>query len=273
MSGIELPVVGVVRSDFDEKALAPRQGVLGGDARIELSGFASIEDALADLDGFERVWIVFVFDRALGSYRPKVQPPRSDARRGVLATRSPHRPCPIGISAVRLVSVEGPVLRVAECDLLDGTPVLDVKPYIPYADAFPRARAGWLDALGEGARDEDRPADPVASWSVAWSPEARGRLEWLEARGELALRGRAEAALALGPRPHAYRRIKRAGDALVLAVKDWRLAFAARAGERTLEVVALYTGYRPAQLFGPAPEAPELHRRFAEAFGAAPPGF
>ena len=273
MSAIELPIIGVVRSAADEKALAPRQGVLAGEARVELSGFASIEDALADLDGFERIWLVFVFDRAQGSYRPKVQPPRSDVRRGVLATRSPHRPSPVGLSAVRLVSIEGATLHVDECDLLDGTPVLDVKPYIPYADAFPRARAGWLDALGEGARDEDRPADPVAAWSVSWSDDARARLAWVEAAGEVALRGRAEAALALGPRPHAYRRIKRAGDALVLAVKDWRLAFAARPGERTIEILALYTGYRPSQLFGPAAGAPELHRRFAEAFGAAPPGF
>ena len=66
MSAIELPIIGVVRSAADEKALAPRQGVLAGEARVELSGFASIEDALADLDGFERIWLVFVFDRAQG---------------------------------------------------------------------------------------------------------------------------------------------------------------------------------------------------------------
>ena len=271
---IALAVIGHVRSPFTEKADAPRQGVLGAEATIELAGFPDVEHALEDLAGVERIWVLCVFDRAAGSYRPKVQPPRSEVRRGVLATRSPHRPNPIGLSCVRLLAVEGRTLRVAEVDLLDGTPVLDVKPYVPYADAFPGARAGWLDDGREAALAQPAaPRDPIAPFRVVWAPAAAERLAWLEARGESLLRARVEAALGLGPAPHAYRRIRKAGAGLVLASKDWRIAFVEAGGERTLEVRALYTGYRPAELFGDGGGAPALHRAFAEAFGTSGPEF
>lgn len=266
-----LTVIGHVRSPFTEKADAPRQGVLGAEATIELGGFPDIEHALEDLAGFERIWVIFVFDRAAGAYRPKVQPPRSEARRGVLATRSPHRPNPIGLSCVRLLAVEGRTLRLAEVDLLDGTPVLDVKPYVPYADAFPDARGGWLDDGRERGGASPGPRDPIAPFRVVWAPAAAERLAWLEARGETLLRARVEAALALGPAPHAYRRIRKTADGLVLASKDWRIAFAEAGADRTLEIHALYTGYRPAELFGEGGGAPALHRAFAEAFGTPGP--
>ncbi|EOD38508.1 hypothetical protein EMIHUDRAFT_70220, partial [Emiliania huxleyi CCMP1516] len=90
-------------------------------------------------------------------WRPVVSPPRG-GRRGVLATRSPDRPTPLGLSSVRLLSVQHLTLRVRGVDLLDGTPVLDIKPYVPYCDSFPQAAAGWVDSLppeegGAGAAD------------------------------------------------------------------------------------------------------------------------
>lgn len=90
-------------------------------------------------------------------WNPTVVPPRGPrVRRGVLATRAPHRPNQIGLSALRLVGVEGHRLHVEGLDLLDGTPVLDIKPYIPYADAFPDARSGWLDTLDQPMDAPDR---------------------------------------------------------------------------------------------------------------------
>ena len=89
---------------------------------------------------------MFVFHRSQG-WTAQVKPPRGGGKRGVLATRSPHRPNAIGLSSVELVAVEADGLRVRGVDLLDGTPVLDIKPYVPYADAFPAAAAGWIDAL------------------------------------------------------------------------------------------------------------------------------
>ncbi|MBN8481368.1 MAG: tRNA (N6-threonylcarbamoyladenosine(37)-N6)-methyltransferase TrmO [Xanthomonadales bacterium] len=142
-----------VRSPYATRIDAPHQatvveGTESGDlaeARIEFIDFIPAE-AFRDLAGFDRVWLVFVFDRSEG-WKTEVKPPRGGPKRSVLATRSPHRPNSIGLSAVELVAVEDRALRVRGIDLLDGTPILDVKPYVPYADAFPDARAGWIDAL------------------------------------------------------------------------------------------------------------------------------
>jgi hypothetical protein len=192
----------------------------------------------------------------------KVLPPRSDVKRGVFATRSPHRPNPIGMTAVRLVKIEGLVLSVEGLDLLDRTPVLDIKPYIPYADAFPDAREGWLDA----------PADPRPAFSVRFSPLAAEQLAWAEAHGAADLRARVEQALALGPQPHPYRRIKKTDDgALVLAVKDWRVRFAEDpAGDRALVVERLETGYRARDLATGEDPAHEVHRAFVAKYRITP---
>src|SRR4051812_28085149 len=99
----EVRPIGFVRSPFHEKVEAPRQATVAGDVVGEIEILPEHEDALADLGGFSRIWVLFWFDRAAGrSVSSKVQPPRSAAKRGVFATRSPHRPNPIGLSAVRL---------------------------------------------------------------------------------------------------------------------------------------------------------------------------
>jgi tRNA-Thr(GGU) m(6)t(6)A37 methyltransferase TsaA len=104
--------------------------------------------ALSDLVGVERIWVLSYLHRS-GTWGPLVRPPRgARVRRSLFATRSPDRPNPIGLSAVQLIGVDGLRLHVRGVDLLDGTPILDIKPYVPYADAFPGARAGWIDELG-----------------------------------------------------------------------------------------------------------------------------
>ena|SRR5215216_776669 len=104
-------------------------------------------EALRDLQGVERVWIVSLLHRS-GTWGPLVRPPRGPrVRRSLFATRSPDRPNPLGLSAVELVRVDGTRLHVRGIDLLDGTPILDIKPYVPYADAFPGSRAGWIDEI------------------------------------------------------------------------------------------------------------------------------
>ncbi len=154
MASISLTPIGVVRSPFTEQPGTPIQpstaaGALG---RVEL--LPEYEEALRDLDGFERVWLVYFFDRAR-PWKPLVVPFRDRVERGLFATRAPARPCPIGLSAVELVSVSGPVLEVRGIDVLDGTPLLDLKPYVPEFDAHPASRAGWLAAGGLGAASAD----------------------------------------------------------------------------------------------------------------------
>lgn len=147
--------IGVLRSPYARRIDAPHQstvveGTETGDfavATLELEEWVE-EKALQDLGGFDRLWLIFAFDRSQG-WKSAIKPPRGGPKRGVLATRSPHRPNPIGLSAVELIKVEGRILHLRGVDLLDGTPVLDIKPYVPYADAFPDAKAGWIDELDE----------------------------------------------------------------------------------------------------------------------------
>jgi tRNA (adenine37-N6)-methyltransferase len=147
--------IGVVRSPFVEQTGTPIQPSVadGAEGVIELDTIYA--GALADLEGFERIWVLYLFDRA-GAFRESVVPYRDDRSHGLFATRAPARPNPIGLSSLRLLSVEGTTLRVADLDILDGTPVLDVKPYVPEFDAFPGSRAGWLDERRVQRRRADR---------------------------------------------------------------------------------------------------------------------
>jgi tRNA-Thr(GGU) m(6)t(6)A37 methyltransferase TsaA len=109
---------------------------------------------LADLAGFERVWLLWWADRALPG-TPLVRPFRDDRERGVFATRSPTRPNPIGMSCVRLLAVEDDRFAFAGVDMLDGTPLIDIKPYVWRWDAFPGIRSGWYDAAGRPTAQSD----------------------------------------------------------------------------------------------------------------------
>ncbi len=250
--------IGVARTPYREKLEAPRQpraaeGVAG---TIELAPGRGFEDALCDLDAWERIWVLFVFHANVGTeFRPKVLPPRSDVRRGVFATRSPHRPNPIGMSVLRLDSVAGLVLSVRDVDLLDGTPVLDVKPYVAYTDAFPDAGSGWLAA-----------ADPRPAWSVELAPLAAEQARFLADEHGVAVGDALTRALALGPQPHAYRRIRVEADGRSrIAWKAWRAWFVVEGP--VVRVVAIGSGARDADLA--AEGDPELapHRAFVARFG------
>jgi len=145
--------IGILRSPYTRRIDAPHQSTVvagtesgeAANATLQLADWLD-EQVLQDLQGFERIWLIFAFHLSEG-WKPMVKPPRGGPKRGVLATRSPHRPNAIGLSAVELLQVEGRTLQLRGVDLLDGTPVLDIKPYVPYADAFPDAKAGWIDEL------------------------------------------------------------------------------------------------------------------------------
>ena len=150
-------VIARLHSDFSTKFGIPRQSGLVDALRSTVifePEFRSSE-AVRGLEGFSHIWLLWQFSRAVrDGWSPTVRPPRlgGNRRLGVFASRSPFRPNPIGLSAVRLVGVElgggdGPLLHVAGADLMDGTPIYDIKPYIPYADAHPEATGGFTDAV------------------------------------------------------------------------------------------------------------------------------
>jgi tRNA-Thr(GGU) m(6)t(6)A37 methyltransferase TsaA len=260
---LTLEPIGYVRTALATKVEAARQPRAGRNApgRIELVPGRNFEHALLDLDGWDYIWVLFWFDRNQG-WRPKVLPPRSrSGRKGVFATRSPHRPNPLGLSAVRLERVDGLTLHVADVDMLDGTPVLDIKPYVPYTDAIVAAASGWLDETAAAGAAPD----PLPAFEVQWDTAAASQAAWIETRTGLPLRERATATLALGPAPHPYRRIRRRGDGFVLAVKEWRVLFGV-AGRR-VRVHEVASGFRAAQLArgGAAPEI-DAHREFRARF-------
>ncbi len=146
-----IPPVGWIRSPFAQAAGVPIQAALDNEhqGRVEID--PAWQDGLQDLEGFERLWLV-TWLHAVSGPRLRVTPFMDDQPHGVFATRAPTRPNPIGLSCVRLLSREGCCLHIAGIDVLDGTPVLDIKPYIPRFDAFPVSRAGWCDQVGESAR-------------------------------------------------------------------------------------------------------------------------
>jgi tRNA-Thr(GGU) m(6)t(6)A37 methyltransferase TsaA len=154
MDSLTLRPIGVIRSPFREAPGTPIQPIYGDEFEGEVVVEESFEAALADLEGFERIWLIYWLHRA-GPYQPRVVPYRGTAEHGLFATRSPCRPNPLGLSVVRLVRREGLVLRIAGVDFLDETPLLDLKPYVPAFDAHPGARAGWFDTAAVDCRHAD----------------------------------------------------------------------------------------------------------------------
>ena len=152
-----MEIIARIHTDFPEKFGIPRQSGLvdGLTGRIVFEEKYRNPDALRGIEGFSHLWLIWQFSRAIREeWSPTVKPPRlgGNQRMGVFATRTPFRPNPIGLSCVRLQRVElhtaeGPVLWVAGIDLLDGTPIYDVKPYLPYADCHPEATVGFAQEV------------------------------------------------------------------------------------------------------------------------------
>ena len=157
---MEIKPIAFIRTEFPEKFGVPRQSGLARNlkGRIVFEPEYRNPDALRGLDGFSHIWLIWEFsaNRTTSPWQPTVRPPRlgGNAHMGVFATRSPFRPNPLGLSCVKIHSVElstpdGPVVTVLGADLMDGTPIYDIKPYIRYADSRPEAVCGYVEALEE----------------------------------------------------------------------------------------------------------------------------
>ena len=166
---IPLHIIARIRSDFPTKFGIPRQSGLVEDLRATVVFEPEYRnpDALRGLEEFSHLWLIWQFSQAVReNWSPTVRPPRlgGNASMGVFATRSPFRPNPIGLSCVRLVGIEkdpelGHVLVVAGADLMDGTPILDIKPYLPYADSHPEALGGFTGNVGGKVLEVDFPPE------------------------------------------------------------------------------------------------------------------
>jgi len=232
MDTFEFETIGVVHSPYREKFGIPRQpGLVDVTSTLELLPPFNRPEAVKGLEGFSHIWVSFIFHGVKqGQWRPTVRPPRlgGNERLGVFATRSTHRPNPLGLSVVRLTGIEAKpgqvLLKLQGADLLDGTPVVDVKPYIPYVDSVPGASAGFA------------PEPPPADLMVAFSEEAQEVCDRLEAEypGLCTLVRRI---LEQDPRP-AYQADQEREYGF--ALYDLNIRFRASAGH--LEVVAIERG-------------------------------
>ena len=146
--------IGVIETPFRDPSGTPIQPSRAKGARGRVRIDPRFREGLKDLDGFERIWLVYWLHRAPG-VSLTVTPFLDTSTRGIFATRSPARPSPVGISVVRLLSVGEEFLEVADVDIIDGTPLLDVKPYVPEFDCYPESRAGWLDQSNSRRRVAD----------------------------------------------------------------------------------------------------------------------
>ena len=152
-----LKVIATIHTDFPSKFGIPRQGGLVDALKATVTFEPEYRDAsaLRGLEGYSHLWLIWQFSESvMESWSPTVKPPRLGGNRrvGVFATRSPFRPNPLGLTCVKLEDIElsgpqGPVLHVAGADLMDGTPIFDIKPYIPYADSYPEATGGFTDSV------------------------------------------------------------------------------------------------------------------------------
>ena len=257
----EFESIGFVRSSHRYPQEAPRQGTLTGErGEIELLPGRNFETALADLKGVERIWIIFVFDR-VNSWKVKVSPPQRGERKkiGVFATRSPHRPNPIGITCAKLEGIRGRILEVSEIDLLSGTPVLDIKPYIPLADSFPDAKTGWRDEVPAQLRKVDFSDDAAARTAFIFEQNGPDVAEFCRVQ--------------LGTRDIDPKRLRLSGPDergdFVLAFRTWRILFSQQ--EENIFIHTIFSGYTHEELFPEAPDPyndKELHRRFNTFFHA-----
>ncbi|WP_455427019.1 tRNA (N6-threonylcarbamoyladenosine(37)-N6)-methyltransferase TrmO [Dryocola sp. LX212] len=232
MTAFSFEQIGVIRSPYKEKFAVPRQPglVADGGGELHLLPPYNQADAVRGLEGFSHLWLLFVFHQTMeGSWRPTVRPPRlgGNARMGVFATRSTFRPNPIGMSLVELKGVrchkDQVILQLGSLDLVDGTPVVDIKPYLPFAEALPDAVAGYA----QSAPDADMP--------VYFTAEVEHLLAKHNQRYPNIARFISQV-LAQDPRP-AYRKGEEVGKTYAVALLDFNVRW--RITEQGSEVFAV----------------------------------
>jgi formylmethanofuran dehydrogenase subunit E len=146
---LELKPIGIIHSSYKNTDLAPYQGYKNQEiSQIEV--FEEFEEGLKDIEGFSHIIVIYWFHKST-EYHLLTKTPWDDIPHGLFATRSPHRPCPLGLTVVELVARENNILKVKGLDAIDGTPLLDIKPYVPEIDVRSVVKVGWLKGkLGKG---------------------------------------------------------------------------------------------------------------------------
>lgn len=255
---LSLHPIGYVRTGKSVKFAAKHQPDERDEEQsvLEILPTEEYRVGLQDLAGFSRIWLIWWFHRN-ATWRPLVLPPRGPARRrGVFATRSPHRPNPLGMTPVKLQGIKGTTVFLGPCDLIDGTPVFDIKPYVPAYDSFPEESCGWLQEVDDWMKQEPR-------YEIHLQELARCQIEWLRSEWQIDFLPRVEEILSRDPSPHRTRRIRSKGNQrFEMGCGAWRVWFSVHAWR--VEIEEIVAGYPLKLLCGQyAEEIPDCDAQLA----------
>lgn len=254
--------IGTVHTAGKYRFEAPRQGVFStADGVLELLPEYG-GDAIADLAGFDRIWLIFCFHLNMGHHwKSKVRPPfpADGICRSLFATRSPYRVNPIGLSCAEIVAVESRRIILRGIDLLDGTPVLDIKPYIPEADSFPDAAVGWRNVPD---------ADNV--WQIVPTAEFTRRAELIKQLCGLDMANFCRVQLCRAPLDSSRKRLYWQNDGSVeLGCRTWRIKFICDEAEQRVTLQSIKSNYTADELLPGAVDRygdKDFHREFLKVF-------
>jgi tRNA-Thr(GGU) m(6)t(6)A37 methyltransferase TsaA len=255
--------IGEMVADLNYKYEFARQSNLAeNQGYIELNRSLNCTQSLKDLEGFERIWVVYQF-HLNQNWKPMVLPPRGDrnTKRGVFATRSPYRPNSIGLSCVELVRIEGNKIFIKNFDILNETPILDIKPYLPYSDSFPNSSIGWLEEAGKNT-DE---------YFIEYSDYSAEQLEFIIQRAEFNLKNTIEVQLSINPTDNSRKRVKEYKEGFLVAIRTWRIHFSI--SENIVFIKNIFSSYSYEDLYVTKEDKygdKELHRSYNQTFGLQP---
>jgi tRNA (adenine37-N6)-methyltransferase len=253
--------IGFMRCAEKHRYETPRQGVFADNCgTIELNSGNNFEQALRDLTGFDRIWVLFDFHHNK-SWKPMVSPPHlTDGKKiSMFATRSPHRPNSIGMSCVELVAIKKCSIIIRNFDLLDGTPILDIKPYIPQADSFPDATTGWL------------PEQLKTEYEIEFTELVERQLDFIARHSSFDIKKFIELQLSVNPLDSGRKRLVCLDEnqgKYQLAFRTWRINFLYCQDVKII-VECLYSAYNPEELMLKADDKyhdKNLHREFIKNF-------
>ncbi len=258
MDSFNFEPIGFFKGAHANKYDAPRQsveddGVVLG--KVQLKKGFNLEQGLKGLNGFKRIWLIYKFHKN-DNWKPVTNTPRATEKQGVFATRSPYRPNPIGMSCVELVDIGSDYLVVKGHDLLDETPILDIKPYVPVCDQFDVVNESWIE-------EENLKA-------VEFSKEALEKVIWLESKGVSSLKGFVIDQLKRDPLNSKKKRVIHLDKALYqLSYRTWRIQFEYDESAETSRVLSILSGYTKEELLESVDQYQdkEVHKLFGESFG------
>ncbi len=249
-----LTSIGIFESEQLEPYQAGRQpDELGLPGIIQLHKGFNYEQALSDLNGCTHIWVIFGFHHNQ-NWKPLVQTPRTEQKIGVFATRAPYRPNPIGLSLVSLISIDKLKITVGPNDILNGSPVFDIKPYHPEYDLAEEASIAWIDET------------LLSKNNISFSPQADEQLDFLETHGLKELRPFIQRQLEYDALNHKKKRVEAQSGYYTLSYRTWRIDFTSI--DNTVGILCIRSGYTEAHMFDATDTYSDkkLHTSFKKTF-------